>query len=237
MRARVMFTKNMLAARVFLTCCVVAAADNQLPITFANRQPFPVDLLWADGVHDPVLMSSIDAGEEISMNSYAGHQFLFAHPGSTEPLLKHIVDAEQSVYELPADANIPAPPVPPKPRSLLPQYTLEELAEMRETESAQTDQLMISLMKVIPAKFRNLSGRKIDLWHDSGSTGVKQGILAPGADLTTNSYPGCGREFSSEARARVRHTLNLCRAQARFLLRRGGRSSRLRAGTREGDDE
>ena len=61
--------KNMLAARVVLTCCVFAAADNQLPITFANRQPFPVDLLWADGVNDPVLMSSIDAGEEISMNS------------------------------------------------------------------------------------------------------------------------------------------------------------------------
>ena len=117
--------------------------------------------------------------------------------------MKHIVDAEQSVYELPAEAKIPAPPVPPKPRSLLPQYTLEELAELRETERAQTEQLVETFAKVVPAKFRNLSGRKIDLWHDSGSTGVKQGILAPGADLTTNSYPGCGREFSSETRARA----------------------------------
>ena len=76
-----------LAARVVLTCCVFAAAETQLPITFANRQPFPVDLLWADGVNDPVLMSSIDPGEEISMNSYAGHQFLARQPVETAVLV------------------------------------------------------------------------------------------------------------------------------------------------------
>ena len=226
----------LLAARVVLTCCVFAAAETQLPITFANRQPFPVDLLWADGVNDPVLMSSIDPGEEISMNSYAGHQFLFAHPGSTEPLMKHTIDAEQSVYELPAEAKIPAPPVPPKPRSLLPEYTLEELAELRETERAQTEQLVETFAKVVPAKFRNLSGRKIDLWRDSGSTGVKQGVVAPGADLTTSSYPGCGL-FSAAKHAAARSHASPLRAQARFLLRRGGRSARLRAGTCEGDGE
>lgn len=167
----------------------VSASDNGVSITFANRQAFAVDLLWADGISDPVKMSSIDADEEIIINSYPGHQFIFAHPGSTEALFKHTIDAERTVYELPAEMNIPPPPKPPKPRSLLPTYTLEELAALRETEQTTNDEMVENFANIVPVKFRNLAGREIEIWYDSGSgSGVKHGVMAPGDDSTTNSY-------------------------------------------------
>lgn len=42
----------------------------------------------------------------------------------------------------------------------------------------------------VTAKFRSLSGKKIDLWFNNGADGIPQAFLSPGQETTTNGYEG-----------------------------------------------
>jgi hypothetical protein len=65
-----------------------------------------------------------------------------------------------------------------------------DLAALRRREKAENGRHLKSFSTTCPVKFRNLSNRTVTLWYDDGRGGNKQGVLPPGSDSTTNSYPG-----------------------------------------------
>ena len=159
--------------------------NTPMTVTFHNKGNLGLVVYWKnpDSNGENVLMGSLDGGSTMPMNSFTGHTFLLRPAGSILNREEVTVRAGQKDYWFDPDSY--------EMRSNLGAATqLQSTESLELQEKQQNDNLLLTFGTSVAVKFRNLSGKRVQLWYDDGSTGVRSSVIKPGGDATTNSYPG-----------------------------------------------
>ena len=136
-------------------------------------------------------MGSVAVGSTMAMNSFSDHKFLVYPAGGWTVLKELTIFADRADYWLEfelEDADDGSASSVSHSAAL--SSPGERTGELELREKRQNDGLLRSFGTSVAVKFRNLSGRQVQLWYDDGRSGVRSSVIRPGRDATTNSYPG-----------------------------------------------
>jgi hypothetical protein len=172
---------------------VRAPPNTPTAVTLHNEGQIDLDVYWKNpsSEGENAMMGSVAVGSTMAMNSFSDHKFLVYPAGGWTVLKELTIFADRADYWLEfelEDADDGSASSVSHSAAL--SSPGERTGELELREKRQNDGLLRSFGTSVAVKFRNLSGRQVQLWYDDGRSGVRSSVIRPGRDATTNSYPG-----------------------------------------------
>jgi hypothetical protein len=165
-------------------------------IKIKNKFPFPISIFNEESSMDGSFLSIVEPDEAIQVASVNGNVIYASNVDGFERISSIFIQlgTDQYTFE-PVDTTSTSKGGQPRIAEAnngndeLEYHTFVEHRDRPHpaVRSLNRHELASGAMA---AKFRSLSGKKINLWYDDGGEGTMQAHLSPGQETTTNTYVG-----------------------------------------------